>query len=209
MINGRLRALAQLFVLACAFPTSAIAAQELAAMMPNYPTSQPVTKTLVVEQLHVFRLAKYSPPYLLRLDVKSGAPSFATPEDAVLAHFRAMKQRDFSKFMTTWTKDSQAFMRKRDEERGRAEAFWVSAWEKALERQKVELSSWLQYGKYILIEYRMSREDGPGTVFEDTVALTRENGEWKLTQELAADPILANWNAPTGRIQILSDAPQK
>jgi hypothetical protein len=63
MIDRCFRTFMQALIWAGAFQMNAIAAQERGAMAPKYPASQPMTKGLLVEPLHVYKLAKYVPAY--------------------------------------------------------------------------------------------------------------------------------------------------
>jgi hypothetical protein len=183
--------------------------QNIIDVKEKYPTSHPMLKSLIVEQVLVYKISTYTPPVILDLSLTSKLVSFESPEEAVKAHFSAMVQKNFPAFMETWTKESQVLISKRNLDLNRSEVFLINAWGKALAGQTIELTSKVEYDKYIIIGYRMIPDHKEDKIFEDSVALVKQNNQWKLTQELAADPILMYWHNPIGRVQIVPDVPFK
>lgn len=162
-------------------------------------------KTLVVEQVFPYTLIRYKPLTKLNLLKSRSEESYSGPEDALRSHFSSMHAKDYDWFLGTWSAASKQQMQLQNHSRGRDAAFWVAAWGKALSGKQIELTSWLNYGKYVLIEYRIVSGTGDTNSFTDTIAMVKEKNQWKLTQELSADPILSHWNSPSGRVQIPSN----
>lgn len=167
------------------------------------PPPHAVHKALIVETVYPYSVAALQPALVVQPLTRSAA-SFDRPEDAMVAHFSAMLAGDFEWFMSTWTAPSQALMRSRDQQRARKPAYWTGLWSKVYAGRRIELLNRIDYGEYVLIEYGLYApgEQSPG--FRDTVATVKENGRWKLTQELAREPILANWNSTSGRVQVVA-----
>jgi hypothetical protein len=169
---------------------------------PKYPVSGPVFRELVVENVYVCKVMKYESPAVLRLVTQPDQASYSLPEDAVAAHFSAIFAKNYDWFLNTWSKDSQKFMADKNREKSRGPDYWLNLWENVYADKKIELITRIESGNYVLIEYRLTPK-GRDKPFQDTVALTKENDRWVLTQELRNDPVLSSWNAPGLRVQRL------
>jgi hypothetical protein len=64
----------------------------------------------------------------------------------------------------------------------------------------------VDFGRYVLLAYVLRDVASGQIVVKDTLAFEQEDGAWKLTQALARSPLLSNWNAPNGRVQVAPDA---
>ena len=115
-----------------------------------------------------------------------------------------MKSLDYDAYMNCWTKDSQIMMREKDKLIKFDSTKWKALWSSAFVGKNIQILNWINYAGYVLLHYRVSPTANAETS-EMTVALTLENGEWKLTQELRTDQILTSWNNPTGRVRVPSD----
>ncbi len=115
----------------------------------------------------------------------------------------SMKAKDFNWNSTLWSPNSLKDMQARDEKRGKKPADWIKSWEREAAFTYTLLNR-VEYGKYVLIEYQATNAEGK-SAYKDTMALEKINGKWFLTQALAADPVLAHWNEPSGRVQVASD----
>jgi hypothetical protein len=159
-------------------------------------------KILIVETAYPYKLSKYAPPMTIAFVREKAAISYETPEDALISFFSSMNAKDFQWNSETWTDTSLRGMEARDLATKTSPDDWVAGWEKSYVGRQIELVSRIEYAKYVLIEYRMLPRSPNEKVFEDTLALTQENGRWKLTQELAADPMLTYWKTPNNRVQV-------
>ena len=185
-------------VLLLAMAANTLSAQSL---KPKFKVSSEVTKQLIVETIYTYRVMKYEQPVTINLLTKEDQSSYSTPEDAVAAHFSAMYAGNHDWFMNSWTKDSQIKMRERDISLRRTPEFWLDTWKKILPVKTVQLVTRIESGSYVFIEYQLVSRETNQPTFHDTLALKDEDGKWRITQELAADPVLAAWNAPVPRIQ--------
>jgi hypothetical protein len=172
---------------------------------PSSKTLPPKSKTLIVEVVSPFTIYEYSPALEIIDLAENKTPSFTHPELALQAYFSAMRSLDYEAYLNCWTKNSQAFMQEKDKQYKFDADKWKSMWATAFVGKKIQIINWINYGKFVLIYYKVSPSANSDTS-ETTIALTQENGEWKLTQDLRADQILTSWNNPTGRVQVPSDA---
>lgn len=172
---------------------------------PTGKTAPPKAKSLIVETIHPYTLYEYTLP-IETVDLKAvGKASFANPESTLQTYFTAMKASDYQAFIACWTKSSQILMKEKDKQINFTEAKWRSLCALAFNGKQIYLTHWINYGKYVLINYKVTPSEDPATS-EITVALVQEAGEWKLTQELRGDQLLTAWRSPNNRVQVPSDA---
>ena len=158
-------------------------------------------KQLIVETLYLFKVQEYKRPLKLR-SIKKGEASYKTPEEALEAHFSSLYAGDFTWNGQTWTVDSLKELTANDVRTNKTPDYWVSRWKKEFANNFVQLTHRLEYGKYVLIAYEIRLQSRDVKVLEDTLALTKENGYWKLTQAIAQDPVLAHWKNPEKRVRL-------
>ncbi len=160
----------------------------------------PAYRALTVEMVYTYSVTPYAPA-LRVVPVEPALASYATPEDALIANLSSLAAANFAWNNQTWTVPSVQEMEKRDKEQGETAAKWEARWKTLYVGKRFELLNRIDYSKYVLIEYRVTAQAG-GAPIVDTASLVKEGGLWKLTQELAADPILVHWNSPQRRVQV-------
>lgn len=175
------------------------------AINPISKTLPLKSKVLIVETIFPYQIYDYSPLLNIVDLAKDKKPSYSHPESTIQAYFHAMKSLDYDAYMNCWTKDSQIMMREKDKLIKFDSTKWKALWSSAFVGKNIQISNWINYAGYVLLHYRVSPTANAETS-EMTVALTLENGEWKLTQELRTDQILTSWNNPTGRVRVPSDS---
>lgn len=112
----------------------------------------------------------------------------------------SMRAKDWDWNSSLWTKESLEQMKSRDAARNKTPSDWIKTWAQE-DSLSYRAMTRIDYGKYVLVEYAAVKSDGH-QAYKDTIALERFEGRWALTQALAADPVLMNWNAPSGRVQV-------
>jgi len=157
-------------------------------------------RSLTVEMTYVYSVTPYSPAYAVKLVDQKGA-SYATPEDALIANLSSLAATNFAWNNQTWTAASVRDMEQRDRADGTTPRDWETRWKTLYAGKRFDLLNRIDYGRYVLIEYRVSGAPG-GKPMVDTAALAKDGQQWKVTQELAADPILQHWNSPQRRVQM-------
>lgn len=196
--------------MACALlMTAAANAQQPSAPAPLQGGGPPTFKTLIVETVHPYSLTTLQPAQPVALVKSRAAASFSAPEHTLAAHFSAMVTHDFDWFLSTWSAEAQPLVTRREKASGKTREATFASWDRMLKGREIKLLSWIVYGKYVLIDYGIFVNGQAEPVFSDTVALKPEGGGWKLTQELAADPILLGWKAPNGRLQVAPESLMK
>jgi hypothetical protein len=176
-------------------------AQDGRAPKSEFKTKPVKQKQLVVEYVYSFRELEFERPVQLTPLKSSSQASYVSPELAVLSHFSAMYAKDYQWFQNTWSRESQKLNSESDKKQNHTPQFWTDLWVKVLTDKRVELTHRIETGKYVLIIYRLVPTSGGPATFEDSLALTNEDGRWVLTQELANDPLLTYWNAPELRVR--------
>lgn len=173
---------------------TAVAAQEPALSTPDI-------RNLIVERIYPYTVQKYTPPFALPEAAPSrGAAS--TPEEALACYFSSMKEGDFGWNNSCWTAESVSLMRQLDARNRRTPAQWVAEWRSFYPARDIVLLHRIEFARFVLIEYQTRRRDGAGSVTSDTLALTKAGDGWKLTQELADDPIMTHWRSDKPRVQL-------
>ena len=174
---------------------------------PNAPASPATRRILVVETTHPFELREFTPPLEMSASKQSTAKGeVAHPEDTLRAYFEALKAGDYERFMSLWSNESQAYMREQDRAAGRTPEFWRSLWSKTFVGRRVMLTHWINYGPYVLIQFRIG-DLRPDKTNENILVLKQDAPSiWKLTQELRDDQFLTGWNEPSGRIRVPAEA---
>lgn len=154
--------------------------------------------TLIVESVFPFSVQPYAPHAQLSLaDVPHTQVS---PEATLLEMLASMRSGDWNWNSSLWSPESSKQMAARDAASHTTSADWIKRW-KQRPLADYRLLNRVEYGKYVLIEYE-EKAAGAKKGASDTMALENIGGKWYLTQALAADPILMQWNAPGGRIQV-------
>ncbi|WP_018413422.1 hypothetical protein [Methyloversatilis thermotolerans] len=158
-------------------------------------------KTLIIENVRVYVIQKYTPPFELTRVARAEA-RYESVEDALASYFSSMQSGDFDWNNETWTAASVALMKARDQQARKTPDDWKREWAAFYPQRRIKLISRVSYDKYVLVEYRTEPVNGSGPATTDTLALVRAGAGWRITQELAEDPILTNWRAG-GRVQIM------
>lgn len=166
-------------------------------------------KTLIVESVYVVKITTLSQP--IKQPANSQLrPSFTScssesPEEIVLAYFDALRSADVKRSNLCWAPDSLRQLQERDRASGRDEEYWKQRWLKTYAVSGFDLSviKRAEYGVFTIIQVQI--KDAQGKTMKDDFALERIGSSWKLTQRLAADPVLQYWDSDKTRVQV---APQ-
>jgi hypothetical protein len=160
-------------------------------------------KTLVVETTYIYRVLELKPS--LRISIEQypeQSDANTKPERVLQEQFAAMKQGNYERFMSTWTRASQKEMDARNASKKFDKSFWIGKWHETLPGKAIDIKNFIVYSRFVLIQYSLVDATSGKEFATDTVAFVKENGLWKMTQELAYEAILSNWNSPTGRVQV-------
>ena len=163
------------------------------------PSSKKIYKSLIVETVYQYTLTKLVPSEKLSLDTTDVAITFPEHQDVIRAHFAAIRNLNYSQFLNTWDKPSRDLMFQKDQMAGYDSKYWIERWRSVAMGPDIVLLNRIEYQQYVIYHYQAHLRGKP---FEDSIALVREGKNWNLTQALSTSPILNNWNAPNGRIQV-------
>jgi hypothetical protein len=164
-----------------------------------YTMTPAVTQRIVAEVEYPFVVTRYDPPVQVQVTRREES-SRATPELAAIAQISAMASQDFAWFRSSWDPPSLSVMDRQDKEQGHDAAFWTGAWAKAFKGTRVELTTRIESGEFVLIAYRLVPPANAATGPFDLVTVLKSlDREWVATQELADDPVLLYWKTPNIR----------
>lgn len=177
----------------------------VAADMPMARTGAPVKKTLIVETVYPYTVFEYNPPLDLPMLRSDENADLTHPEKLLKAYFSYLRSGNYEGYISLWTESSKRLMEDADKRANRTKETWRALWAGAFQSRNVQVTHWVTYGRYVLLQYRVVTAN-PSPSDEATAVLVKMGSEWRLTQELKADPVVANWRAAPSRIQIPADA---
>ena len=188
------------------FNTRIVAAVFLCCLNFNVSASDLIVyKTLIVENIYPIKITTFSK--LVQLPPKGESkPSFETclsefPEEVVLAYYDAMRMADVKRSNQCWAPDSLRQMQERDRQSGLDDAHWRQLWQKNYAKDfSLTVVKQVEYGQFIIVQINI--KDQNGKITKDDFALERIGKLWKLTQKLAADPVLQYWDSDKTRVQV-------
>jgi hypothetical protein len=160
-------------------------------------------RTLTVETVYPFKQTDFDPPVALS-GVKQSADS--DPMTTLQRHFDAMRSGDVDAFLATWTRSARSELAMKQLAGDAARAAAAQRWNKVLAGREAAVQTRVDFGRYVLLAYVLRDSASGQIVVKDTLAFEQEEAGWKLTQALARSPLLSNWNAPNGRVQVAPDA---
>jgi len=159
----------------------------------------PRMQQLIVETLHTYQVASYRTPVVFVAGEGTVPLSGKTPAAALASYFHRLATGDIEGALNSWSASSRRFIERRNAKVATKDL--VAAAKAQHSGTRYEFSKQISYGDYVIIELQSSRLELSKTVATDAYALTREDGEWRLTQALADDPVMCCRAAPNSRIQ--------
>jgi len=194
---------AVVFVLGAVWASVALSQDRLQPLASAKP---PEYKSLIVETVHPYRVREYVPPLVLATDVTKAATAFDHPERTLAAYFSAMARGSYSDFLSCWTADSVSQLEAVNKKLQRSPDQWQRIWAETISGRKVVATHWINYGRYILVNYRIEQR-APSVESPEAVAVLMEEtpGRWKLTQALRADALPQHWKTRGNRVRLPAD----
>lgn len=173
---------------------------------PRAPAKAPEHKSLIVETLHPYAVREYNPPLVIATDVSKPAVAFDHPERTLAAYFSAMTRGSYADFLSCWTADSAAQFEQIGKKLNRSAAQWEAIWAQKFAGRRIVATHWINYGRYVLVNYRVEPAVAGETDDEPLAVLKEESpGVWKLTQALRADALPQHWKTPGNRVRLPAD----
>jgi hypothetical protein len=137
----------------------------------------------------------YSPPATVT-PVTRAKSSLATPESAFIAHASAMLAGDHAWWLSGWTAADQTRHAREDAAAKRTPQMWLKIWQQALAGKSVQMLEKLQYRDFTIIVFRLV--EGRTTAVHAWFVCRREGGEWRATNDLAAESFINDYFAKFG-----------
>lgn len=161
--------------------------------------SIPVVKDLIVETSYTYMKIGYSDPISFTAGKSMPAVLDGSPE-AILAEFLThLAKGEVDVAIKYWATESQKLIKKKNASYTLAEmkksAIALNA------GVTFQLVSRIVYNDYVIIETQIINSKEKATQPIDSYALKKEDGMWRLTQDLADDPVMCCRDSPESRIK--------
>lgn len=157
----------------------------------------------VVEYSYPIKISKYADDAFLTLMNSEAEAKYDTPEDALASHFSAMHKGDLSWFLRSWNEAGARRVQQKLTDRKRAAPDVAREWKEQFGSDgRIRLVKHGELGGLVLIKYQLVR--GGAVALQDSLVLRREPSGWRLTQELAGDPIQLLWDTDQRRFSSLA-----
>lgn len=131
---------------------------------------------------------RLNPPVFLALTTPTKA-SYVTPMSAATTMQSAMVRGDYNTWLHSWEAKEKRARLERDLKAKRDPSFWVKIWAKSFPQEKIRYVRTATYQGYALIGYESVAASGKVTLRSALVFKQVSKGDWRATQDLAADPV--------------------
>ena len=205
MFYGK-RAAARVLISSIFLSSNFLFAQNNSQVLPKDVKEIESIRSLVVEKTYLFKVAKLAPAIDLTLQgLRSEAIASDFPFRALQKQYLSMREGNYEQFLNTWTPESRVLMEARNAKENRSKDFWIKLWKQNLTGISLKVKTVITYRHFVMLEYCLVSEGKVETVC-DTAAFVSKSEGWQMTQELASEPVLMNWNHPSGRVQVPPDS---
>ena len=164
----------------------------------SFELSPATNRSLIATEVYTFSHRAYANSQAIRLSDHKQAGS-DNPETVLLGYLANLGRGDTSSALKFWDERSQKLIQRKnikatseDLSKGSRATFGSAS---------VRFQSRLDYGKYTILVIELFQ---PNQLKKDAqvekYTVLKEGIEWKLTQDLADDPVYCCWDAPLGRI---------
>ena len=123
------------------------------------------------------------------------------PEDVVRDWLVRMSVPSYVLALKCWDVDAQAKFQKMDKEEGKSVSTWHSEWSRIYSGNNAALTARIDFGQYVLIEYKVVKSASNQVVTYETVALREFGGRWLLTLAAVETPVPLGWGGKNLRTQ--------
>jgi hypothetical protein len=192
------RQIAHCFFVGVALAITAVHASAQDVMQSRFEVSAPSTVLITEEIVYAVKMEAYSSPLTTPLPIQ--APLANGAERVAIDWLNTMQRASFVEYLSFFDAQSRAATESINRSLGRGESFWVEKWKRDLKGVSVRFTRRVTYSNYTVLMYQTLLADGQ-LLPEEGVALRQENGEWKVTLDLASSPILTAWNQPGLRVR--------
>ncbi len=157
----------------------------------------------VVEYSYPIKLSRYKDNAYIDLVANEKDAAYDTPEAAITSHFSAMRKGDVDWFLRTWNDSGARRIQQRMSDRKLVAADVGREWKEQFGADgRIRLEKYGELGALVLVKYQLMK--GETVSIQDTLVLRREPSGWRLTQELASDPIQQLWDTDQRRFTSLA-----
>ncbi len=161
--------------------------------------SLPQFKQIIVETVHTYQSFSYEGT----VDFIGGGATPKLdkqgPEYALAEFINLMAIGDVDSATSRWTSDSIKLISKRNNQIPKSDL--ITSMRVQNEGINFQFVNKLVYGNYVILELKLSKNQQTKPIPNESYALVSENSIWKLTQELADDPVMCCSNSSQSRLR--------
>jgi hypothetical protein len=161
--------------------------------------SLPQFKQLIVETVHTYQSSSYEDTIVFTGGMSAPKLDKQGPEYALVEFINFMASGDADGAKSKWTIDSIKLISKRNNQIPKSDL--IKSMRVQNEGVNFQFVNKIVYGNYVIIELKLSKNEQAKPIPNETYALVSENSIWKLTQELADDPVMCCSNSSQSRLR--------
>tara|TARA_R110002167_G_scaffold93835_4_gene251130 strand:- start:3367 stop:3984 length:618 start_codon:yes stop_codon:yes gene_type:complete len=157
---------------------------------PTFAASIPLQKNLKIESSFEYHLYK---PNNATEKVRLVRRKYASNDNAELAlssRMSAIASLDYSWWLDTWTTDSKTLALDYYASKGLDKAYWLAEWKEQFVGRNITLRYKVEYGDYVVMIYNVAQPNGKPSYLDLPLVFTKEQGDWLVSLELRANPLI-------------------
>lgn len=157
-------------------------------------------KQIIEEIVHSFVVRKFDPELSAS---GNGVPDIKSPEQAALNWMIAMKQSSYQNVLSYWDANARKQFKELDLKNNKSPQDWEQEWRRLFTGNLVTITHRINYGDYVLLAIVL-KNPANQVLNKETLVFQNREGGWLLTNELATNVVLTNWDGNQNRIQRLA-----
>jgi hypothetical protein len=160
---------------------------------PFHPATAREAKSVRFTERYQYTQSLYGDQEITAENGASLLASSTGPERAFVARMNSTLRPDYQAWLATWDPPSWDFARDRYAQEGKDEQYWLTLWRNTFNNVRVRPVRKIETGPYVIVTYRVFDAQGQAVsgAFELPVVFKESSdGEWRVTLDLRADPLL-------------------
>ena len=125
----------------------------------------------------------------------------SNPEQVVRDWLVRMSVPSYTLALKCWDNDAQTILQQMDKKEGKSPSAWQAEWSKLFSGNRAVLTARIDFGPYVLIEYRIAKGTSSDIVSYETVTLRKSGERWLLTLAAVGTTVASGWNGKNLRTQ--------
>jgi hypothetical protein len=161
--------------------------------------SSPKHKQIIVEYSHIFETYEYLEKYSFVAGKSMPQVENQNPEFVLATYLNSLAKGDVASGLKLWTVESQKLIARQNKNMTTNEL--VKNVKAQNEGLNFSFINKIKYGDYVIIDLNITSKIDSSLNKMESYALISENSIWKLTQDLADDPVMCCRKNNQNRIQ--------